>query len=66
MTTDFFDLNLQGAANHTPATDDHAEVHYRVKSGAFPSGLTGNGYYTAWDRGSADDPEGPAMIGASF
>jgi len=63
---DFFDLNLRGAANHTTATDDDADVRYAVIEGTFPDDLTGNGYYTAWDRGSADKKTGEVIMSTSF
>lgn len=48
-----FQRTTAGVRNHTTATDADADVDYEVVRGALPDGLSGYGYFTAWDRGSA-------------
>lgn len=65
---DFYDLNLLGTHNHTTATHANAEASYEVLEGTFPDDLTGNGYFTAWDRasGDLDRARGETVLASSF
>jgi len=65
---DFYDLNLLGTHNHTTATHANAEASYEVLEGSFPDDLTGNGYFTAWDRasGEIDRARGETVLTSSF
>ncbi|MDG1483620.1 MAG: carotenoid oxygenase family protein [Myxococcota bacterium] len=53
-TKTHFQKTTDGVHYHTTATDADADVDYDVVEGELPTGLSGYGFFTAWDRSSAD------------